>query len=80
MNGTKRELTSFEKSLMRAMGLEDVRQLDELLAAPISQWAANHSECPDEVYKMYNRAIERLELEKIMRERFESLSKTRNVS
>jgi hypothetical protein len=65
---------------MRAMGLEDVRQLDELLAAPISQWAANHSECPDEVYKMYDRAIERLELEKIMRERFESLSKTRNVS
>jgi hypothetical protein len=58
---------------MRAMGLEDVRQLDELLAAPISQWAANHSECPDEVYKMYDRAIERLELEKIMRERFESL-------
>jgi hypothetical protein len=65
---------------MRAMGLEDVQQLDELLAAPISQWAADHSEDPDEVYEMYDRALERLELEKIMMERFESLCKTRYVS
>jgi hypothetical protein len=62
------------------MGPDDVQQLDELLAAPISQWATDHSEDPDEVYEKYDRALERLELEKIMRERFESLSKTRYVS
>ena len=53
MNGKKRELTSFEKSLMRALGLDDTQQLDELLAAPISQWAAEHSEPPDEEYEMF---------------------------
>jgi hypothetical protein len=80
VNERKIELTSFEKKIMLAMGLKNVQQLDELLAEPISQWAADHSESPDEVYEMYDRALERLELEKIMRERFESLSKTRYVS
>jgi hypothetical protein len=32
-----RRLSSFEGRLMRAMGLKDVQQLDELLVAPISQ-------------------------------------------
>ena len=65
---------------MRAMGLKDVCQLDELLVAPISQRAADHSESPDEVYEMYDRAIERQELEKVMRERFEALTKTQYIS
>jgi hypothetical protein len=52
VNERNTELTRFEKKLMRAMGLEDARQLDELLAAPISQWAADHSEPPDEEYEL----------------------------
>ena len=73
-------LSSLVERLMHAMGLKDVRQLDELLAAPTSQSAADHSESPDEEYEMFDRAIERLELQKIMRERFESLSTSRYVS
>jgi len=52
VNETKTELTSFERKLMLAMGLTSVEQLDELLAAPISQWAADHSEPPDEEYDL----------------------------
>ena len=55
-----RRLSSFEKGLMRAMGLKNVCQLDELLAEPISPWAADHSEPPDEEYdradQMYREA------------------------
>ena len=41
VNERNTELTRFEKKLMRALGLENVQQLDDLLAAPISQWAAD---------------------------------------
>jgi hypothetical protein len=58
VNAKRRELTSFEKNLMRALGLENVQQLDEILAAPISQWAADHSEDPDEEYDLADRMYE----------------------
>lgn len=50
VNERKTELTSFERKLILAMGSTSVDQLDELLATPISQWAADHSEPPDEEY------------------------------
>lgn len=46
------ELSTFERRLMLAMGLKDVRELDELLAAPISQEAADHAGSPDEQYEL----------------------------
>lgn len=57
-NTMKRLLTAIEKSLMRAMRLKDVRELDELLAAPISQWAGSNSEPPDEEYELLDRTYE----------------------
>jgi hypothetical protein len=65
---------------MRAMGLEDVAQLDELLAAPISQDAALHSEPPDEEYELQERAEEYLEMQRIAQERFEALSECTYVN
>jgi hypothetical protein len=58
VNERKTELTSFERKLILAMGLTGVDQLDELLAAPISQWAADHSEPPDEEYELADRMYE----------------------
>jgi hypothetical protein len=43
-----KDLSDFEKKLMLAMGLENLQQPDELLAALISLWAADYSEPPDE--------------------------------
>jgi hypothetical protein len=68
---------SFEKSLMRSLCHEDVRQLNELPAAPISQWAANHSEPPDEEDEIYDRAIVYLQIEMDARKRFNALSECR---
>jgi len=70
----KTELTSFEKKLMRALGLENVQQLDELLAAPISQWAADHSEPPDEAYDLADRMHEEAERQWHARQCFNALS------
>jgi hypothetical protein len=72
-----RRLSSFEKRLMRAMGLKDVCQLDELLAAPISQWAADHSEPPDEEYDLADRMYQDADRQWDAQERFNSLSECR---
>jgi hypothetical protein len=74
VNERKTELTSFEKKLMRAMGLQDVRQLDELLAAPISEWAADHSEPPDEEYALADRMYEEADRQWDARKRFKALA------
>ena len=74
MNGKKRELTSLEKNLMRAMGLEDVQQLDELLVAPLSQWAADHSEPPNEEYELADRMHQEADRLWDARQRFNALS------
>ena len=74
MNERKTELTSFERKLMRALGLEDARQLDELLAAPISQWAADHSEPPDEEYDLADRMYEEADRQWDARKRFNALA------
>jgi len=65
---------------MLAMGLKDVAQLDELLAQPISQWAAEHSEPPDEEYELQERAEVYLELLRIAQERFKVLTGSKYVN
>jgi hypothetical protein len=61
---------------MRAMGLKDVARLDELLSAPISQDAADHSEPPDEEYdladQMYAEADRRWTAQRDFERLFES--------
>jgi hypothetical protein len=69
-----RKLTRLEKKLMRAMGLGDVRLLDELLAAPISQWAADHSESPDEEYALADRMYEEVDRQMDAQNRFSALA------
>jgi hypothetical protein len=69
----KTELTSFERKLMRALGLEDVQQLDELLAAPISQWPAD-SESPDEEYALADRMYEEADRQRDAQNRFNALA------
>jgi len=59
---------------MRAMGLKDVSQLDELLAAPISQWAADHSELPDEEHDLADRMYEEADRQWHARKRFSALA------
>ena len=74
VNERKTELTSFERKLMRALGLEDVQQLDELLGAPISPWAADHSESPDEEYALADRMYEEADRQMDGRNRFNALA------
>jgi hypothetical protein len=74
VNERQTELTTFEKKLMRALGLEDARQLDEHLAAPISQWAADHSEPPDEEYDLADRMYEEADRQWDARKRFNALA------
>ena len=71
-----RRMSSFEERLMRAMGLKDVCQLDELLAAPISQYAADHSEPPDEEYDLADRMYEEADRQWDARKRFNALSES----
>jgi hypothetical protein len=74
VNDRKTELTSFERKLILAMGLTCVDQLDELLAAPISQWASDHSEPPDEEYALGDRMYEEADRQRDARNRFNALA------
>jgi hypothetical protein len=74
VSGKERELTTFEEKLMRALRLEDAQQLDELLAAPISPWAADHSEPPDEEYDLADRMYEEAGRQRDARKRFNALA------
>lgn len=55
---SKKPPTAYEESLMRAMNLDTVEQLDELLARPISKEAALQSGSPDEEYELADRMYE----------------------
>ena len=68
-----RRLTSLEKHLMLALRLKNVVQLDELWAAPISQYAADHSEPPDEEYDLADKMYEEAERRWDAQQRFDSL-------
>jgi hypothetical protein len=72
----KQPLSTFERSLMRGLGLKNVRQLEKLLAAPISPYAADHSEPPDAEYELQEEAEAYLEIQHWARERFEAFVET----
>ena len=76
----KQRLSTFERSLMRGLGLRNVHQLDALLSAPISQYAAGHSEPPDEEYQLQEKAEAYIELQLRARECFEALVETKFVN
>jgi hypothetical protein len=59
------------------MGLEDVQQLDERLAAPISPWAADHSEDSDEEDALADRMYEEADRLWDARKRFNALIRVR---
>jgi hypothetical protein len=80
VNERKTELTSFERKLILAMGLTSVEQLDELLAAPISQWAADHSEPPDEEYALADRMYQEADRQWEARQRFNALSEPKHLN
>jgi len=74
------ELSDLEKKLMRAMGLKDVSELDELLAAPTSEWAADHSELPDEEFDRADRINEEADRHWEALQRFSALSEINNLN
>jgi hypothetical protein len=80
VNERKTELTSFERKLILAMGLTTVDELDELLAAPISQWAADHSEPPDEGYALADRMYEEADRQWHARQHFNALSECKYLN
>ncbi len=76
----RRPLTTFEKSLMRAMGLHSAEELDELLAQPISEDAALHNEPPDEEHDLAERMHEEADRQWDAQQRFEALSKSKYLN
>lgn len=80
MNQRKTVLTSFERRLILAMGLTSVDQLDELLTAPISQWAADHSEPPDEEYALADRMYEEADRQWHAGQHFNALSECKYLN
>ena len=76
----KQRLTSFEQKLMLAMGLDDVRILDQLLEEPVSQEAEDHREPPDEVYELAERMYEEVDRQRGAKEEFEALFKARYLN
>jgi hypothetical protein len=57
------ELSTFERRIMLAMGLKDVRELEELLATPINPEAARTNEPPDDQYELLEKLEEVQELQ-----------------
>ena len=72
----RKDLTTFERSLMRAMGLSDVRELDEMWAAPTSEWAESHSGTLDEEYELLERLYAEEDRYREALERFNSLTES----
>lgn len=70
-------MTTFEESLMRAMGLRSLEELDELLARPISEYATSHSEPPDEEYALADRMHEEADRQLDACRRFNVLSESK---
>jgi hypothetical protein len=72
--------TTFGRRLMLAMNLKDVRELDELLSAPNSQDAADHSEPPDEEYDLADRMYEEADRQWSARREFDALFESRYLN
>jgi hypothetical protein len=69
----ERSLSNHEKNLMRALHLKNVRQLDKLWEAPISEYAASHSAPPDEEHELAERMYEEADRQWEAQQRFNSL-------
>ncbi len=76
----RQPLTTFEKGLMRAMGLNSAEELDELLAQPISEDAALHNEPPDEKYDLAERMYEEADRQWDAQRRFKALSRSKYLN
>jgi hypothetical protein len=70
-------MTTFEKSLMRGMGLKSIEQLDEILVRPTSESAARHSEPPDEEYDLADRMYAEADRQRDAQQRFSELSESK---
>ena len=73
--GKALELTTLERSLMRAMNLTDVQKLDEMFYEPISRGAEDHSESPDEEFSLTDRMYEEADRQYIAESEFKRLFK-----
>jgi hypothetical protein len=73
MVAMSRKLSIFEEPMMRALRLENISQLDSLLAQPISQDAALHSEPPDESYDLADQMYAEVDRQRDAQQRFDSL-------
>jgi hypothetical protein len=76
----ERTLSNHEKNLMRALHLKNIRQLDKLWKAPISEYAANHSAPPDEEYELAERMYEEADRQWEAQQRFDSLFETQYLN
>ncbi len=62
------------------MGLTDVQTLDELLSAPTSQDAADHSQPPDEEYELADRMYEEADRQRSAEKEFHALFEGRYLN
>ena len=69
-----------EKSLMRGLDLKNVRQLDKLFRAPVSEYAASHSAPPDEEYELAERMYEEADRQWEAQQRFDSLLESKYLN
>lgn len=76
MAARRRATTTLEEKLMRAMGLNSVEELDELMARPTSEDAALHRSPPDEVYDLAEQMNEHADRLWEARKRFNELSES----
>ena len=65
---------------MRGLGLKNLSQLDKLLTAPISQYAADHSEPPDEEFDLADRMYDEAGRQHHARELFDTLAPGKYVN
>jgi hypothetical protein len=66
-------MTTIEMTLMRALNLKSVEELDELLARPISEDVAEHSKLPDEEYRLADLMYAEADRQWDARKRFDTL-------
>jgi hypothetical protein len=66
--------------LMRALNLDHVAQLDDVLARPMSEYAASHSEPPDEEYDLADRMYEESDRQRDAQNRFSLLCVSKYIN
>jgi hypothetical protein len=66
--------------MMRGLHLKSVRQLDALMRGPVSQYAASHSEPPDEQYELLEKAYQEQDRQLEAQQRFDSLLESKYLN